>query len=114
MKTSVDCACAGAEARFQQFDTHHLGRDQTEGRFADVTLHRCKVCNRLWLRYFVEYEAFSKSGRWARGLIDEETANSMTPEAAVDHLNSLDWYLYGGSRFGGRSGLTRGPTYWGP
>ena len=108
------CACEQGSARFTQFDTKPLGCDETEGRFADVTLNRCRACHRLWLRYLVEYEAFSRSGRWARGLISEDAAQAMTPERAVEHLNALEWYLYGGSYFDGIAGRRSGPMRWGP
>ncbi len=42
-----------------------VGVDETEGKFADVSVRRCDRCGRLWLCYFVEYEAFTASGRWA-------------------------------------------------
>jgi hypothetical protein len=108
------CVCEQGGARFTEFETQDVGCDETEGRFADVTLNRCRSCGRLWLRYLVEYEAFSRSGRWARGLIGEEAAQSITPQAAVDHLNGLEWYLYGGSYFDGISGRRSGTMRWGP
>ena len=108
------CICEQGSARFAQFDAKPVGCDETEGRFADVTLNRCRTCDRLWLSYLVEYAAFSRSGRWARGLISEETAAGMTPERAVDHLNGLEWYLYGGSYFDGIPGRRSGPMRWGP
>lgn len=107
------CLCEQADASYSQFETEVLGCDETEGRFADVTLNRCRTCRRLWLRYLVEYEAFSRSGRWARGLISEGAAAAMTPEHAVDHLNGLGWYLYGGSYFDGAVGSRSGPMHWG-
>src|SRR5579872_34455 len=90
----TSCTCEYGQAPYTEFESRELGVDDTEGRFAEVTLERCKTCRRLWLRYFVEYEAFSRSGRWARGLISEEDAASMTPEAAEPYLRSLDSYLY--------------------
>ena len=108
------CVCEQGGARFTQFETQDVGCDETEGRFADVTLDRCRSCGRVWLRYLVEYEAFSRSGRWARGLIGEEAAQTITPQAAVDHLNGLEWYLYGGSSFDGISGRRSGAMRWGP
>jgi hypothetical protein len=108
------CVCEQGGARFTEFETQDVGCDETEGRFADVTLKRCRSCGRLWLRYLVEYEAFSRSGRWARGLIGEEAAQSITPQAAVDHLNGLEWYLYGGPYFDGISGRRSGTMRWGP
>lgn len=108
------CVCEQGSARFNEFETKDVGCDETDGRFADVTLNRCRTCGRTWLRYLVEYEAFSRSGRWARGLISEAAAATMTPEKAVDHLNGLDWYLYGGSYFDGIVGRRSGPMRWGP
>jgi hypothetical protein len=108
------CACEQGTARFTQFESRNVGCDETEGRFADVTLERCKTCRRLWLRYLVEYEAFSRSGRWARGLISEADAAAITPETAVAHLNGLQWYLYGGSYFDGIPGRRSGPMRWAP
>ena len=108
------CVCEQGSARFNEFDAKAVGCDETEGRFAEVTLNRCRTCNRLWLRYMVEYEAFSRSGRWARGLISEAAAETMTPERAVEHLIGLEWYLYGGSYFDGIVGRRRGHMRWGP
>ncbi|MFI4976610.1 MAG: hypothetical protein ACHP84_18905 [Caulobacterales bacterium] len=108
------CVCEQGGARFNQFETQEVGCDETEGRFADVTLNRCRSCGRLWLRYLVEYEAFNRSGRWARGLISDEAAHTITPETAVPFLNGLDWYLYGGSYFDGISGRRSGPMRWTP
>ena len=39
---------------------------------------------------------------------------SSTPEKAVNHLNGLEWYLYGGSYFDGIVGRRSGPMRWGP
>ncbi|MCA0358927.1 MAG: hypothetical protein LCH78_19110 [Proteobacteria bacterium] len=68
------CACEQGSARFTQFDTKPLGCDETEGRFADVTLNRCRACHRLWLRYLVEYEG-SPQGLYARTRFEERTMN---------------------------------------
>ncbi len=106
------CVCEQASARHTQFESHEVGCDATQGRFAEVTLNRCRTCGQLWLRYLVEYEAFSRSGRWARGLIDEATASAITPETAASHLDHLEWYLYGGSYFDGVSGRRTGPMHW--
>ncbi len=86
--------------------------DETEGRFADVAILQCTECGQLWLRYAVEYEAFPRSGRWARGLIDEASAQEMRSEAAADFLAALPGYVFGGSWFG-RVGAGSGPMYWG-
>ena len=108
------CVCEQGGARFTEFESRDVGCDETEGRFAEVTLNRCRTCGRTWLRYLVEYEAFSRSGRWARGLINDDAAKTITPETAVAHLDGLEWYLYGGSYFDGISGRRSGPMRWGP
>ena len=94
-------------------DERYLGCDATAGRFADVTLRRCSRCQRLWLRYFVEYEAVSASGRWAEAPIDDKAAETMTPETAAAFLDGAADTVFGGSYYGqtGRSG--RGPFRWG-
>lgn len=107
------CRCERGDAPHTVFETTPVGVDDTEGRFADVTVQRCRDCERYWLRYQVEYEAFSRSGRWARGLIDRPTLKLIAPEAAVGHLHGLDAYLYGGSRFDGEWGWKSGPMGWG-
>jgi hypothetical protein len=84
----------------------------TNGRYADVEITACVTCSQLWLRYFVEYEAFTSSGRWARGMIDVEAAKSIKPEEAPDFLARLPAYLFGGSFFDGKSGVRAGPMHW--
>jgi hypothetical protein len=87
------------------------GRDETDGRFADVELNRCAKCQQLWLRYAVEYEAFSHSGRWAVTPIAEAAAATMTPEAAPQFIHSAPWHIFGGSFWGhaGKRGKGRLP-----
>src|SRR5216683_7041372 len=95
---STACRCLEAGPRAPDIDTpRYIGVDETEGRFADVTLERCTRCECLWLRYQVEYEAFAKSGRWAAAPIAEDAATAMTPELAAGYFDSAAWYIYGGS-----------------
>ena len=42
------------------------------------------------------------------GVITAELAETLSPNAAVDYLNKLDWHLYGGSYFDGRKGKSIG------
>ena len=76
-----------------------VGIDYTHGRFGEVTIKRCVHCAAVWLHYLVEYEAFSQSGRWFRGLIDEARVATITAEGAIDTLKQLEWHFYGGSYF---------------
>jgi hypothetical protein len=90
-----------------------LDPDITEGRYADVAILECRLCGQLWLRYFVEYESFSRSGRWGRGRIDEITASTIQPHEGPSYLAQLPSYLYGGSWFGGEEGERSGAMHWG-
>lgn len=77
-----------------------------------MRIDRCVHCQRLWLRYAVEYEGFSRSGRWARGLISETEAEVIEPAGAPGHLEQLPSYLYGGSYFDGKCGEHSGAMSW--
>jgi hypothetical protein len=109
-----ECACLLDGTRNPDvIDERYIGSDETSGRFADVSLRRCSRCQRLWLRYAVEHEAFSRSGRWAEAPIDEKAAETTTPEAAAEFLNHADFYIFGGSYYehAGRRGSGR--LHWG-
>lgn len=94
-----ECRCMTPPFYYLDFETAPLGVDETKGRYGEVTTETCKACGSVWLRYFVEYEFFSESGRWYRGLVTAETVESLRPEQAPELLSSLPWYFYGGSYF---------------
>ena len=85
--------------RFEDFVSEPVGVDDTDGRFGEVSIETCRACGSKWLRYFVEREAFSRSGRWYRGLVPPDAIQSVRPEDAVELLCSLAWHFYGGSYF---------------
>jgi len=93
------CRCARPPFLYTDYDSRPVGIDTTNGRYGEVTIETCRHCGALWLRYLVEYEAFSRSGRWYRGLVTEEIARSVTPETAVAILQSLPIRFAGGSYF---------------
>jgi hypothetical protein len=99
MMTEAEFCCSNPPFYADDFHITEIGIDETYGRFGEVTIQTCKSCQSKWLRYFVEYEAFSESGRWYRGLISDEVANTGTPETAVEILEGLDWFIRGGSYF---------------
>ncbi len=104
-----DCNCVTRQGVSGAVEERYIGTDRTNGRFADVTVNRCAACGRLWLRYQVEYEHTSRSGRWAAGIVDEATATMITPEKAAQVLSSLPWQIYGGSWFGHGGKKREGP-----
>ncbi|MBK9748522.1 MAG: zf-TFIIB domain-containing protein [Chloroflexi bacterium] len=82
----------------------NVGIDETNGRYGEVELFQCEQCHGYWLRYFVEYEHLTASGRHFWGLITLEQAQNVTPDKAVSILESLEWVLYGGSYYYGKRG----------
>ena len=90
-----------------------VGIDPTDGRYADVSVLQCRFCDALWVRYHVEYEGRTGSGRWARGLIDEANAAAIEPADVVAHLNALPSYAFGGSYFGHAGAVRSRPMNWG-
>jgi hypothetical protein len=98
---TADCPCLDRGPRHPDAIVERdLGADPTDGRYADVSLIRCARCRRLWLREQLEYEAFSRSGRWSEAPIDEATAVTMTAEAAHSFVQAAPWRIVGGSFYG--------------
>lgn len=85
------CACVDDPSDFL-IPVQELGMDH---RFGQVSQLRCKSCGRPWVRYLLEDEATSKSGRWFLGQVSVSAA-----EDARGALESLPRYLMGGSYFG--------------
>jgi hypothetical protein len=106
----VECRCMNPPLDFRDYDTESLGVDETNGRFGEVEVETCKACGARWLRYFVEYEAFSGSGRWYRGLVSPDVLSGLTPSQAPAVLEGLPWYFYGGSYFGTTGSKGSGPV----
>jgi hypothetical protein len=78
----------------------------TDSHFGEGTLLRCGKCDQLWLRYFYENEAFSRSGRWYLGPVPLPVID---PEQVKGTLEAMEWYFYGGSYYDGRTGKASGP-----
>ena len=95
----AECQCMTPPFDFRDYDTESLGVDETNGRFGEVTVETCKVCGARWLQYFVEYEAFSGSGRSYRGLVSSDMLSGLIPSQVPAMLAGLPWFFYGGSYF---------------
>lgn len=89
MDNTTACACFDLTQARPPFDETYFGQDEANGRFGDVCLQTCCACGQIWLDYHVEYEAFSQSGRWFRGSLTPEQAQTVTPKTAADLLASL-------------------------
>ncbi|WP_374571930.1 hypothetical protein [Phenylobacterium sp.] len=111
---AIECDCELPTASHAKFElVREVGVDETEGRFAAVDIKRCRDCGAYWLRYSVEYEAFSRSGRWARGRIEPQDVEGLMPEDAPKYLEGLSSYIAGGSYFGGVAAVRHGRMHWG-
>lgn len=106
------CACEDGSARFDRFEARSVGRDETSGLFAEVEIWRCRTCGRPWLRYSMEQEAFSRSGRWTRGLVTDAEADAVTADTASDVLGRLASRLEGGSYHSGQVLRLSGRLNW--
>lgn len=104
-----DCPCMEPKLGRAEKEGRCLGVDETKGRFGEVWLHTCERCGRIWLFYRVEYEAFTRSGRWFRAVISPQVAEAVTPETAAVELARSEYRVYGGSFFGTPGKIARGP-----
>ncbi len=96
MGRDLSCSCSDMEP------FRDLGMD---AKYAEVSLLRCPACGQIWLRYFYENEAFSRSGRWYLGAVSRD----VTAEDAKAVLEGLPEYRYGGSYYDGLTGVSSGP-----
>ena len=102
------CPCLDPKHSFSNEERHYVGVDETKGRFADVHIIRCNKCQRNWIHYHVEFEAFTASGRWYRALVTREACEHLKPENAESLLKSSEYRVCGGSLFGTSGVLDRG------
>lgn len=98
----MSCHCLQAPFNFEDYEISHLGVDDSGGRYAEVTLEKCRTCGTWWLKYLIEQEWHSNSGRWYRGQISDEEAKRVTTHNAAAMLGGLEWHFYGGSYFNSR------------
>lgn len=107
---TTPCECEHIHRLVPESDMTDLGVDGRNGRLGQVALHTCSACGAQWLHYRVEYEAFSRSGRWFCGRLDETAARTVSAETAVGTLAAMPWYWTGGSYFDDEVGKSSGPV----
>ncbi len=104
-----ECRCQNPPFHYLDYTSRKVGIELP--RYGEVEIETCKFCHTMWLRYFVEYEAFTASGRWFRGILSEKDALTITPENAIAYLESLPWYFAGGSYFQSTGFKTHGKIH---
>ncbi|WP_257811608.1 hypothetical protein [Burkholderia glumae] len=94
------CECfAPATAEPQWSDRTPIGT--TNGEW-DVSTMRCARCGTPWIRAFLEYEAFSHSGRhYPAPTTDAALQSVRRAEDALNLIEEASFRIAGGSRFGG-------------
>ncbi len=95
----IGCVCERLPPNYKNYISSYLGQDSTNGRYADITIEKCIHCERNWVKYLVEFERFSKSGRFYMGIVAENDLPKLTPKNTIMYIEKLDWYIYGGSYF---------------
>lgn len=104
----IGCSCEKPTSNYTEYRSSGLSTDHTNGRYAEVSIQQCKLCQRIWIHYLVEFEHYSKSGRWYKGIVSKKDRPNITPENAVEYLESLEWYVFGGSYFESTGEFGRG------
>lgn len=99
MIQTPQCACMTPSFPHDGFERQFVGVDDGGGRFAEVSVERCRRCGQRWLRYAFETEGFSRSGRWYRGAVTAAQAKRVSAASAIVVLANLPWHFYGGSYF---------------
>lgn len=98
----LGCACEKHDLIESEFRTSIVGTDLTDGRNAEVSVIQCRLCQRIWIKYAVEFSNSPESARWYKGIIAKKEVAGMKLEDVVEHLENLEWYVCGGSFFGNK------------
>lgn len=101
-----NCRCYNPPFNYLDYIDTPVGIDLP--RYGEVKISTCKLCGTMWLHYFVEYEAFTASGRWFRGLLLKMDVAKITPGNAIAYLEALPWYFAGGCYFDSTGFRTHG------
>ena len=95
----LGCACEKHDLIESEYRTSSVGKDLTDGRNADVSVIQCRLCQRIWIKYAIEFPNSPESARWYKGIIAKKEVAGMKPENAVEYLENLEWYICGGNFF---------------
>lgn len=98
--TLSNCICHKPPFSYLNYDRVELGIDETNGRFAEVSIQTCKHCQTQWLNYLVETEGFSRSIKWFKAKIATSLLDKITPENSIENIEKADFFFFGGSYYG--------------
>ena len=105
MAARADCICL-SEPSDKLLMVKQIGEDS---HFGEVSVLRCPECAQLWVRYLIENEGFTASGRWYLGAITPAQLLNLTSDCCLSLLGQLDSYFVGGSAFDGKWYKQSGP-----
>jgi hypothetical protein len=93
---ATPCPCRTPPFHHADFEVEHLGHDGVD---AEVTIQTCRRCGTDWLRYFIEEEFRSRSGRWWRVEVPEPRDPILLAGTARDFIERQADGFAGGSHF---------------
>lgn len=88
--------CQTPPFHYSNYNERALGEDE---HGAEVSIATCMHCGTSWLRYFVEYPSFSRSGRWWKVAMSPEQATAISPHSAKAFIEAQSEAFVGGSYF---------------
>lgn len=100
-----DCVCLKPDADVAWTDRADIG--MTSG-YWEVTRMRCAKCHTPWIRAFIEYEAFPRSGRFYRAPTTDAALDGVSPEVGMFIIEDSEFKIAGGSHFDGVEHVVRG------
>ncbi|CAB5280158.1 hypothetical protein IST455A_00999 [Burkholderia multivorans] len=102
-----DCGCFDPSAEPQWIDRDFMG--MTDDHW-ELSRMRCARCGTPWVRGFLEFEAFSRSGRHYRSPTTDAALQGVSrAEDALSLIEEASFRIAGGSRFGGEDFMSPGP-----
>ncbi|NND82913.1 MAG: hypothetical protein HKN50_10840 [Gammaproteobacteria bacterium] len=95
----MSCRCSEPPFYYKDYESKDIGVDPNDPKFGEVSMDLCRSCDKLWLKYHIEWDGYSRSGRWYRGEVTPEQAEGITPQKAAELLKMAEWHFKGGSYY---------------
>jgi len=103
----IRCKCHQPPFDYEDYERIELGYDRTH---SEVSMARCKYCGTYWLKYLIEEEHYTSSGRWWRVVVPEAEKDSVTAANARTFIERQASGFYGGSYFSSTGRAFDSPT----